>query len=108
MTKMCRIGDVDTSGHKMLNGSTDVFAGGVAVSRIGDVDNHSFLQDGVPLKWDNKITTSRTTKSVFINGKAVLRIGDLDDNTHGQTNKDVGNLIGDVMMTGHPDIEVGG
>lgn len=106
MNPICRLTDIDSSSHKMLECSDNVTADGLGVSRIGDKDDHSLLQDHVPHLWDNKISTARTTTSVFVNGKPVLRTGDIDDNTHGQFNKDLG-LIGDAMVFGSPTVFAG-
>lgn len=77
MPAVCRIGDADIahcSGMARAQGSPDVFANGIAVSRQGD-RNTPHLLPGVPCPAHTApITTGSTT--VFANGKGVGRIGD--------------------------------
>ena len=77
MPAVTRIGDADVahcSGMTRAEGSPNVFANGIAVSRQGD-NNTGHLLPGSPCpSHAAPITTGSTT--VFINGKGCGRIGD--------------------------------
>ena len=77
MPAVTRIGDADVahcSGMVRAQGSPDVFANAIKVSRQGD-NNTTHLLPGAPCPpHAAPITTGSTT--VFINGKGCGRIGD--------------------------------
>ena len=77
MPAVTRIGDADVthcSAMTRAQGSSDVFANGIAVSRQGD-NNTTHLLPGAPCPSHAKpITTGSTT--VFVNGKGCGRVGD--------------------------------
>lgn len=77
MPAVTRIGDADVphcSGMTRAQGSPDVYANGIPVSRQGD-NNTSHLKPPAPcVPHTAPITTGSAT--VFINGKGCGRIGD--------------------------------
>ena len=78
MPAVTRIGDADVPHCSPMTrdeGSTNVFANGIGISRQGD-NNTSHLQPtAVPCpSHDAPITTGSTT--VFVNGKGCGRVGD--------------------------------
>ena len=77
MAAVTRIGDADVthcSAMTRAQGSSDVFANGIAVSRQGD-NNTTHLLPGAPCPSHAKpITTGSAT--VFVNGKGCGRVGD--------------------------------
>lgn len=84
MPAPCRIGDKDSSGETIVDGSSNVFINGKGVALVGSKDTHKPPEikiEGSP--------------SVFINGKAVVRVGDKD--THRPPHK---------MVEGSPDVVI--
>lgn len=76
MPAVSRIGDAEIphcSGMVRAQGSGNVFANGVSVSRAGD-SNTVHLTPGNPCPAHS--STSAGSSTVFINGKGVSRVGD--------------------------------
>tara|TARA_R110002074_G_scaffold20227_3_gene64250 strand:- start:375 stop:668 length:294 start_codon:yes stop_codon:yes gene_type:complete len=78
MPAVTRIGDADVahcSGMTRAQGSSNVFANGIGVSRQGDVNTTHLLPGGRTCPSHNAGITLGS-ESVFINGKGCGRIGD--------------------------------
>ena len=74
---VCRIGDADVahcSGMTRAQGSGDVFANSIAVSRQGD-NNTTHLLPGVPCP-AHAAPIASGSSTVFVNGKGCGRVGD--------------------------------
>lgn len=84
MAAAARVGDPDSGGDKIANGSPDVFINGKPVARVGDKDTHKPPE-----------TKIEGSSSVFVNGKPVVRVGDKD--THQPPH---------VITSGSPDVFV--
>lgn len=77
MPAITRVGDADVahcSGMTRAEGSPDVFANGIAVSRQGD-NNTSHLLPGIPCP-SHSAPIAAGSSSVFVNGCGVGRVGD--------------------------------
>ena len=77
MPAVTRIGDADVthcSGMTRAQGSSNVFANGIGVSRQGDL-NTSYLLPGTPCPSHAQPIAVGSTK-VFVNGKGCGRVGD--------------------------------
>ena len=77
MPAVTRIGDADVthcSGMTRAQGSSNVFANSIAVSRQGD-NNTTHLLPGAPCPSHAKPITPGST-TVFVNGKGCGRVGD--------------------------------
>jgi len=77
MPAVTRIGDADVahcSGMTRAQGSSNVFANGIGVSRQGDV-NTTHLLPGAPCPAHTARITSGSG-TVFVNGKGCGRVGD--------------------------------
>tara|TARA_R100000005_G_C4964697_1_gene179976 strand:- start:164 stop:454 length:291 start_codon:yes stop_codon:yes gene_type:complete len=77
MPAVTRIGDADVphcSGMVRAEGSPDVFANGIKVSRQGD-NNTSHLLPGTPCP-SHAAPITIGSKTVFVNGKGCGRVGD--------------------------------
>ena len=77
MPAVCRIGDANIphcSPMVQAEGSGDVFANSLGISREGD-KNTSHLMPGNPCP-SHSVAISAGSSSVFVNGKACGRIGD--------------------------------
>lgn len=77
MPAVTRIGDADVahcSGMTRAQGSGDVFANSIAVSRQGD-NNTTHLLPGVPCP-AHAAPIASGSSTVFVNGKGCGRIGD--------------------------------
>lgn len=77
MPAVTRIGDADVahcSGMTRAQGSPNVFANGIAISRQGD-NNTTHLLPGSPCP-DHAAPIASGSSTVFINGKGCGRIGD--------------------------------
>ena len=78
MPAVCRIGDMDVfhcSLPHRLQGSPNVFANGIAVSRQGDNNDPHLLPGGMYCPTHSAAITMGSA-TVFANGKGVGRIGD--------------------------------
>ena len=77
MPAVTRIGDADVahcSGMTRAQGSSNVFANGIGVSRQGDA-NTTHLRPGAPCPAHTAAITSGSG-TVFVNGKGCGRVGD--------------------------------
>tara|TARA_Y100000361_G_C11126486_1_gene326288 strand:- start:691 stop:981 length:291 start_codon:yes stop_codon:yes gene_type:complete len=77
MPAVTRIGDADVphcSGMVRAEGSPDVFANGIKVSRQGD-NNTTHLLPGIPCP-SHAAPITIGSKTVFVNGKGCGRVGD--------------------------------
>ena len=77
MPAVTRIGDADVphcSGMVRAEGSPDVFANGIKVSRQGD-NNTTHLLPGTPCP-SHAAPITIGSKTVFVNGKGCGRVGD--------------------------------
>ena len=77
MPAATRIGDADVphcSGMVRAEGSPDVFANGIKVSRQGD-NNTTHLLPGIPCP-SHAAPITIGSKTVFVNGKGCGRVGD--------------------------------
>ena len=77
MPAVTRIGDADVahcSGMTRAQGSGDVFANSIAVSRQGD-NNTTHLLPGVPCP-AHAAPIASGSSTVFVNGKGCGRVGD--------------------------------
>lgn len=81
MPAVARIGDPFSTGHGcdgssvLAEGSGDVFANGIAVSRVGDASAaHAILVGGVCIP--HAVPVAGGSSSVFANGIALARVGD--------------------------------
>lgn len=84
MPAVARIGDPFATGHPcdasstIAEGSPDVFANGIAVSRVGDRSAvHDILSGAVCVPHAAPIASGSGT--VFVNGIALARVGDAID-----------------------------
>lgn len=77
MPAVARLGDANVphcSGMVQAEGSGNVFANGIGISRVGD-NNTAHLLPGSPCP-GHAVPISAGSGSVFINGKACGRVGD--------------------------------
>jgi len=77
MPAVTRIGDADVthcSGMTRAQGSSNVFANGIGVSRQGDV-NTTHLLPGAPCP-PHTASIASGSGTVFVNGKGCGRVGD--------------------------------
>lgn len=84
MPAVARIGDPFSTGHPcdgsstIAQGSGDVFANGIAVSRVGDMSTtHNILVGDICVP--HAVPIAAGSGTVFANGIAVARIGDAID-----------------------------
>ena len=84
MEAVARIGDPFSTGHPcdgsstIAQGSPDVFANGIPVSRIGDLSAvHTVLAGGICVPHSVPVVSGSAT--VFANGIPVARVGDSID-----------------------------
>lgn len=99
MPAVARIGDPFSTGHPcdsasvIAAGSGDVFANGIAVSRVGDSSaSHLVLAGGVCVP--HAVSIAAGSSTVYANGIALARVGDAID---------AGSISG-----GSPDVNAGG
>jgi uncharacterized Zn-binding protein involved in type VI secretion len=110
MPAVARIGDTITTGHgcdstsQIKQGSSNVFANGRGITRVGDSDTHNIPtptvvvgEDGNPVTilvcLPHTVTVGSGSSSVFVNGRAIARVGD--------------SFSGESITTGSPNVFAG-
>ena len=79
MPAVTRIGDADVthcSGMTRAQGSSNVFANGIGVSRQGDNNTTHLLPPNVPPCPAHSAPIASGSSTVFANGKGIGRVGD--------------------------------
>jgi uncharacterized Zn-binding protein involved in type VI secretion len=88
MPAVARIGDTIATGHdcdstsQIKQGSSNVFANGRGITRVGDSDTHEIEEiietdEGIEIICvPHTVTVGSGSSSVFVNGRAIARVGD--------------------------------